>query len=293
MQAILNFTRWKRVSQIPATYLFIIGLVVSVQVVADDESHEHSYEQHAAHEHAMENQHDQHDEYDGHDDAELKFSNAELAEFSLKLAQASSGDINKTLALTGEVIIAPERLYHIVPRVAGVVRKVFKHLGDQVNAGELLATLSSRELADAKAEYVAADSLMQLADANLKREQNLYKSKVTSRRKYLAAKQVHTEISIKRTAAGQHLQAIGLTEKTTRAILRSTTNDLTLYVLKAPSEGVIIAKHAAQVVQVGRRDHAQVEILQGLAIGQTYVGENAFVLKAQSQKASFGHGHNH
>ncbi len=415
MQAILNFTRWKRVHQIPATYLFIIVLIVSVQAVAEDESHEH----------AAANQHDQHKEHEGHDAPELKFSNAELAEFSIKLAQASSGEINKTLALTGEVIIAPERLYHIVPRVPGVVRKVFKHLGDQVNSGEILATLSSRELADAKAEYVAADSLMQLADANLKREQNLYKSKVTSRRKYLAAKQVHTEISIKRTAARQHLQAIGLTEQATRSILRNTSNDLTLYALTAPSAGVIIAKHAAQgelldtttrsftvadlsqvwvnlmvyqkdlpyirqgqqvlistrfglanqetialshiswlspildettrsatarvvldnsaghwrpglfvngkvsianthaeivislsalqtiegqtivfvqhavgefepqVVQVGHRDHQQVEILQGLTAGQTYVSENAFVLKAQSQKASFGHGHNH
>ena len=48
-----------------------------------------------------------------------------------------------------------------------------------------------------------------------------------------------------------------------------------------------------QVVQIGRSDHDQVEILQGLKTGQTYVSQNAFVLKAQSQKDSFGHGHSH
>ena len=61
---------------------------------------------------------------------------------------------------------------------------------------------------------------------------------------------------------------------------------------------IVFVQHAEgefepQAIQVGRRDQQQVEVLQGLMPGQIYVSENAFVLKAQSQKSSFGHGHSH
>ena len=418
-----RITPWKRGSLKPASCLFIILFVFGTQpsVLAADNDHEP--EQHQPHKEKEVDDHNN-QEHEGHEDPELKFSAAELQEFSIKLAQAKSGVINKTLDLTGEVIVAPELLYHVVPRVSGVVRQVFKHLGDKVKAGELLATLSSRDLADAKAQFVAADSLLQLANANLKRERNLYKSKVIAKRKYLEARQVQAEMSIKHRAAKQRLLSIGLTENSIASVLRNTDEDLTLYELRAPSEGIIIEKHAAlgevlnsntrsftianlsqvwinftvyqkdlpfiqpgqqvlittrfglidqnsslssiswlspvldeitrsatarviidnpdghwrpglfvsgkvsiantkadiviplsalqiiegqtivyvqhaegefepQPIHIGRRDYQQVEVLQGLKTGQTYVIKNAFTLKAQSQKSSFGHGHSH
>ena len=48
-----------------------------------------------------------------------------------------------------------------------------------------------------------------------------------------------------------------------------------------------------QSVQTGRRDFKQVEIIQGLKVGQSYVSQNAFSLKAQMQKGEFGEGHSH
>jgi cobalt-zinc-cadmium efflux system membrane fusion protein len=406
----------KRVNLKLISCIFSLCIFFSVPPFAFAEEHEHGHE----HEH-----HEDHEEHAGHDEPELNFSAAQLQEFDIKLAQAKSGVINKTLNLTGEVVVAPERLFHIVPRVSGVVRKVFKHLGDKVMAGDLLATLSSRELANAKAEFVAAESLLQLANTNLKRERNLYKSNITAKRNYLAAQQVQAEMSIKRKAAEQRLLAIGLTEKSILAVLRHVDKDLTLYELRAPADGVIIEKHAVQgevlntntrsftvadlsqvwvnltvyqkdlsfiyqgqqvlisthfgitdkktvsrshiswlsptlnektrsatarvvidnpkgywrpglfvnatvaiakkqadivipltalqtvdgqtsifvqhddggfelkAVQIGRKDFQQVEIIQGLKAGQTYVSQNAFSLKAQMQKGSFGHGHRH
>lgn len=460
MKQKIYLTFWKRETLKPVSYLFILFFIFSNQptVLAADHAHklnehedaEHKEDKDEHHRHGGQDEHDHkseehleaghnHEEHDGHKDhkdhedhkdyeeheePELKFSTAELQEFSIKLAQAESGVINKIMDLAGEVIVAPERLYHVVPRVSGVVRQVFKHLGDRVKAGDLLATLSSRDLADAKAEFVAADSLLKLANANLKREKGLYKSKITAKREYLAARQVQVEMSIKRKAALQRLLAIGLTEESIGFLLRNTDKELTLYELRAPSEGVIIEKHAAlgevldshtrsftiadlsqvwvnltvyqkdlpfiqlgqqvmistrfglidktssfssiswlspvldettrsatarviidnpeghwrpglfvsgkvsitsskakvviplsalqtvagqtivfvqhaegafeaQAIHTGRRDYRQVEVLQGLKIGQTYVSQNAFVLKAQSQKGSFGHGHSH
>ena len=396
---------------------FCLLIILTTQPLAQAEEQSNSHTQHE--------DHDGHEGHEDHEKAELSLSAAQLQEFDIQLAQAKPGVIYTSLDLTGEIIVAPERLYHVVPRVSGVVRQVFKHLGDKVKAGDLLATLSSRDLANAKAEFVAADSLLQLANTNLKRERSLYNSKVTAKSEYLAAKQMQAEMSIKRKAAEQRLLAIGIPAKAILSVLRNTDKDLTLYELRAPADGVIIEKHAVQgevldttvrsftiadlsrvwvnltvyqkdlpliqqgqqvmistrfglsaqesttissiswlspilnettrsatarvvidnpdgnwrpglfvraqvtlaetqaqivvpisalqnlegqtvvfiqhedgdfepqAVQTGRSDFLQVEILQGLQVGQTYVSQNAFVLKAQLQKGEFAEGHSH
>lgn len=411
MKQVNYVSPWKRVSSTLMPVVFSLLITLIVQPCAFAEEHEHGNEQHG--------------EHSDHEEEALKFSSSELQEFNIKLAQAHAGVINKTLGLTGEVIVAPERLYHVVPRVAGVVREVYKYLGDHVKANDLLAILSSRDLADAKAQFVAADSLLKLANSNLQRETKLYKEKITAKRNYFIAKQAQAEMSIKRKAAKQRLLALGLSEHSIRALLQSKDKDLTLYELRAPAEGVIIEKHAVrgevlatntrsftladlsqvwvnltvyqkdlariqrgqtvlisnrfdsseqsvatqgiiswisptldeqtrsaivrvvidnpdghwrpgmfvnakvaiekaeaeiviplsalqtvdgqtvvfiqhddgdfepQAVQTGRRDFKQVEIIQGLKAGQSYVSQNAFSLKAQLQKGEFGEGHSH
>jgi len=188
---------------------------------------------------------EEHDHHEHEEDA-LKFSSSELQEFDITLAQADAGVIKKTLDLAGEVIVAPKRLYHVVPRVSGVVLKVYKFLGESVKAGDLLATLSSRELANAKAKFVAADSLLRLANTTLQREQKLYREKITAKSNYLTAKQSQIEMAIKRKAAQQELLALGLTKQEVQDVLKSADKDLTLYHLRAPANGIIIAKHAVR-----------------------------------------------
>ena len=46
-------------------------------------------------------------------------------------------------------------------------------------------------------------------------------------------------------------------------------------------------------VQIGRTNPTHAEILSGLAVGQPYVAQGAFILKAQLAKGTFGDGHAH
>ncbi len=198
-----------------------------------------------ADEHEKHEKHENHQHGD-HEEPELNLTTAELKEFSIKLTQAASGGIKKTLDLTGEVVVEPRRLYHVVPRVSGVVLQVYKFLGDQVKAGDLLATLSSRELADAKARFVASDSLLKLANTTLQREYKLYREKITAKSNYLAAQQAQAEMSINRKSAKQQLLALGLRKSAIQSILRDADKDLTLYELRAPVDGIIVDKHAVR-----------------------------------------------
>ena len=227
----------------------IIGLALLFFVPACGQSTETQYANEGANDTHERGNHKDHDAEKGHseheedEDSKLKFSADELKEFSIELARANPGSISKTLGLSGEVIVAPDKLFHVHVRVAGVVRKVFKELGDKVKEGDLLATLSSRELAEAKAQLVAANSRLQLANANLKRERGLYQKKVTAEREYLEAKQMQTEASIELKSAKQRLLALGLSNRNVDLVLRSGGDDLTRYELRAPSDGIIIGKH--------------------------------------------------
>ena len=107
---------------------------------------------------------DEHVEQDKHADGNgeeahldvVRLSDAELREFGIRLETAQGGALDTYIELPGEIVLNADRIAHVVPRVAGIVREVQATVGDQVKKGQLLAVLESRELADAKASYLAA-----------------------------------------------------------------------------------------------------------------------------------------
>jgi len=74
-----------------------------------------------------------------------KLSPDVLKEFDVEIAEAKSGNIELHLDLTGEVVPNPYKVAHIVPRFGGVVKNVYKKIGDKVKSGEVIATIESNE----------------------------------------------------------------------------------------------------------------------------------------------------
>jgi cobalt-zinc-cadmium efflux system membrane fusion protein len=70
-----------------------------------------------------------------------------LAEFGIEVATAGPGPIERTIALPAEVRANQDRLAHIAPRFAGIVREVRAGIGDAVKAGQVLAIVESEALA--------------------------------------------------------------------------------------------------------------------------------------------------
>ncbi|HIF02969.1 MAG TPA: hypothetical protein EYQ84_06605, partial [Nitrospinaceae bacterium] len=65
----------------------------------------------------------------------------EIESLNISTSKAGPAQIIIIQKLTGEVELNEEKVVHIVPRLDGVVKKVFKDLGDRVENGELLAIL--------------------------------------------------------------------------------------------------------------------------------------------------------
>ena len=70
--------------------------------------------------------------------------------------RAGPAEINQVVQLSGEIGLHEQHVAHVVPRLDAMVTSVKKDLGDPVKKGDVLAILDSRELADAKSEYLTS-----------------------------------------------------------------------------------------------------------------------------------------
>jgi cobalt-zinc-cadmium efflux system membrane fusion protein len=179
----------------------------------------------------------------GEDEKVVRLDEAAVKESGIEIATAGPGKLQVHDTLSGEIAFDSDQLAHIVPRVPGVVREVHKNLGDIVRAGDVLGVLESRDLADAKAAYLAAAARLTLAQANFTREESLRQGKITAEKDYLESKQALTEAQIALRSAEQKLHALGLTEEDLHALPSHPETSYTRYEITAPLDGTVVEKH--------------------------------------------------
>lgn len=98
------------------------------------DAHAHGDDGHAHHEH-------------GDDDERAAFTVGDFERRGVRMATAAAGTVDVGVDLPGEVEANGDRLAHLAPRFAGLVREVRKRVGDPVRAGEVLAVIESETLA--------------------------------------------------------------------------------------------------------------------------------------------------
>jgi multidrug efflux pump subunit AcrA (membrane-fusion protein) len=132
---------------------------------------EGEHAEHADHEGEHNEDAENEDEHAGCDDEGLKLSEGQIERFGVEVREAGSGQLHHEVKFPGEIVFNEDRVAHIVPRAAGIVRHVNAMLGDHVKAGDTLAVIISSELAAAKIEYVAAETEVGCCQFDLPRAQ--------------------------------------------------------------------------------------------------------------------------
>ncbi len=186
---------------------------------------------------------DEHGDEAAHEEGVVYLDLAQRASLNLTTAVVRSGTIATTTVVPAEVQFDPDHVAHLVPRVAGIVREVHAGIGDIVSAGELLAVLDSRELAETKSTYLASLAMWDLAKATNDRETRLFKQEISSEKDYLASKQAFEEARINTRTARQQLQALGLTNDYIDRLAEEETASLTRYEIRAPFGATIVERH--------------------------------------------------
>jgi cobalt-zinc-cadmium efflux system membrane fusion protein len=237
------------------TLLLVAGLLTAVwgtrtpkkppESAHQQDHKDHDHKAHGTKDHGHTHEHGGHG-HEAHDHGEeqvVRLSDLQRKALGIEVRVAQKGTLESRLTLPASISLNTERMVRIVPRIPGVVRDVRKSLGDTVRSGELLAVIDSRELADAKAGYLAAAERLALAESTFMREKNLWEKKISAEQDYLAAKQAHTEARIELQAAKHKLQALGLSEASLKPSAAGHEVSLTRYEILSPLAGTVIEKH--------------------------------------------------
>jgi len=178
------------------------------------------------------------DKTEGHEHEEplVALSLDQIKSAGIVIEQAQAGLISTMVQMPGELRFNEDRTAHVVPRVAGVVERVSANLGQQVKRGQVLAVISSITLSDLRSEWQSAQKRLDLARTNHEREKKLFEDKISPQMDYLQAQQALREAEITAANASQKLKALGASP---------ASGDLDRYELRAPFDGMVVAKHLA------------------------------------------------
>ncbi|ARO88702.1 efflux RND transporter periplasmic adaptor subunit [Nitrosospira lacus] len=171
----------------------------------------------------------------------VKISNEMLKSMGIEILTAEAATIKPTLKLPGEIIFNEHTIVQVVPRLPGIVTAVYRHHGQHVKKGEVLAVIESQMLAELRSQHRVARKRLALAQTTFEREKRLWEEKITAKQDYLIAQELLNEAEIAVDLASVKLRSLGV-----RPDSGASEENLARYEIQAPISGLITAKAIAQ-----------------------------------------------
>ncbi|MDR0791875.1 MAG: efflux RND transporter periplasmic adaptor subunit [Chitinophagaceae bacterium] len=134
------------------------------------------------------------------------------------------------ITLTGSVDFNEDHVVNIFPMVSGNIQNVNVQLGDYVTAGQTLAVVKSVEMAGFSNDLVNAETNLRIAEKELEKTKDLYKSGLASMTDSLSA-----EIAVQQAKSGLN--------KAQRVLTINGGGTQSDYIIKAPISGFIVQKN--------------------------------------------------
>lgn len=175
-------------------------------------------------------------------EGKVQLADETLKSAGIEIQAAGPRQMTTTFEVPGEIKADETRVAHVVPRLQGVVIDVLRKEGDRVRAGDLMAVINSRELADAKSAFLAAGQRVLFARASLEREENLWKKKISAEQEYLEARRAFDEVRLAHEVASQKLVALGLSQAAVNALGAVAPDSLSRYEIRAPIAGTVVER---------------------------------------------------
>ncbi|MBN8985061.1 MAG: efflux RND transporter periplasmic adaptor subunit [Rhizobiales bacterium] len=178
-----------------------------------------------------------------------------------------------------------DRIARVAVRLVGTVAELRKRVGDPVEAGEAIAMIESREVADAKSDYLGARLLFELQQKLFNRSKTLFEGKVLAENEYLRAEVAFQDARVKFEAARQKLFALSLTAQQIAALPQQPGETLRLQELRAPITGRV-AERRVEVGSLVGREGQESELF--VIIDQSAVWVDLTILPSDLSKISAG-----
>ncbi len=222
------------------------------------------------HGHAHGHGHDSHGEKEG-PEGHVSMTAEQIEAARIGLAAAAAGTLARKLTVPGIVTTDADRVSRIAGKVVGTVAEMRKRLGEPVAKGEVVAVLDSREVAEARSEFFAATTNLELQQTLFEREQTLWEKRISAEQQYLRSRQTFTEAHLRVELASQKLQALGFSEADVADLarrfgpaqtasagsVRRTVSRLQKYEIRSPIAGRVIERLVDLGAPVGGESEAK------------------------------------
>ncbi len=182
----------------------------------------------------------------------LALSPAQIEVAGITVEAVGAGTLQRSLHVPGTIIPSADRIARIAVRLLGTVAELRKRLGDTVQRDEVVAVIESRDLAEAKSDYLAARLTFALQQTLAVRAKPLADTRAIAENEYLRVRAHLDDARVKLDSTRQKLSALGLTEAQIVELPNVPAENLPRQELRSPIDGSVAERRVDLGALVGR-----------------------------------------
>ncbi|MBU1411740.1 efflux RND transporter periplasmic adaptor subunit [Myxococcota bacterium] len=175
---------------------------------------------------------------------ELTIDAERLKRSGVEIAEASGGELKRTLPLLGNIVPNEHNTVKVVAGIGGIVREIPVKVGDLVPADAPLAVIESKEAADVAFQYLEQQQRSGFAKQAYDREKTLLEKQIGTRESYQNAQNDLRKSYLDLQLTTQKLKLLGLIDETGQMI--KNRSKISSFTLKSPIEGTLTSRHAVR-----------------------------------------------
>jgi len=202
--------------------------------------------------------------------ARLPMSEEQIKLAQIELANVGPATIARRLVVPGSIVPNADLIGHVSVKLSGTVAELRKKIGDDIDKDEVIAVLESREVADAKSEYLAARLTNDLAQDLANRDKTLWDGRAIPEQQYLRSRNAAAQSGMKVNIARQKLMALGLADNEIAALPESSEARLRRQDVRAPISGRVVERKVDLGAAVGR-DNLETELFVIIDLSRVWV----------------------
>jgi cobalt-zinc-cadmium efflux system membrane fusion protein len=182
----------------------------------------------------------------------IVLSKPQIGDAGITVDEVRGGTLQRSLQVPGTVTPSADRMARIAVKLLGTVAELRKRLGDAVQRDEVVAVIESRDVADAKSDYLAARLTFTLQQTLAARAKPLADARAMAENEYLRIRKSFDEARVKLDTARQKLFALGLTEAQIADLPDVPVENLQRQELRSPISGSVAERRVDLGALVGR-----------------------------------------
>ncbi|MBI3436558.1 MAG: efflux RND transporter periplasmic adaptor subunit [Proteobacteria bacterium] len=200
----------------------------------------------------------------------VKLTEDQITAAHIDLAAVQGGTLAHRITVPGTIVPDADRIARVSVKLSGTVAELRKRLGDLVAKDEVLAVLESREIADAKSDYLAARLTSELQQDLFERDKALWEKRISNEQQFLRSRNAAAQTRMRLDIARQKLLALGLNEQEIAALPDEPEASLRRQEVRSPLAGRVVERKIDLGTAVGR-DNLETELFMIVDLDRVWV----------------------